>query len=584
MKELNNLSKEELLALLNKQDKKLSKLQKQLSSKESEFLNVQNKLSNTQDKLLNTENKLLNTQNKLSTINNKLSDTKKELDEANKEKEKANKELIEANKEIETLRVNNRLLNEKINELIKKYEEKTELNKKILVDTYVPKNEKLDSVVINELEETTNKKKDRKTPYKSIIEDLKKIGVDNTITLDYDFKTNNVDKGKVKSFGKDECYKIEVEPVNIKVNKIERLKYKDKDNIYETLSDDIFPHSPLTPSLAAHIINVKYVLGVPFYRYSNYLNTLNINVSDVDICNWASKTINLIEPVYEKILNKLVMSDIKVIHIDETTLSVIDSDKSKCYMFAYASSIWDTPLIAYDFNENRTIDHTENILKGYKGYIVTDGYQSYNKLTNNGIIIQRCLTHARRKFMDVLKTLNENERKASPAYKIVETIGKLYKQEEKFKDKKYTPSRIKEERNKPYYLEIINKLDDLINKQKDSADGLLKIAINYYLNQRKELFTYLDYGYLPLDNNRIERDAIKAFVINRKNFLFCKSADGAINTAKIFTIVQTARANGLKVEPYLKYLISNINKEPLDKLLPWSNNLPNEIKIASKDI
>ena len=542
MKELNSLSKEELLALLNKKNKELSKLQDQLSNKESEFLSVQNKLS----------------------------DTKKELDEANKE--------------IESLRVNNRLLNEKINELIKKYEEKTELSKKILIDTYTPKNEKLDSIVINELEETINKKKDRKTPYKSIVEDLKKIGVDNTITLDYDFKSNNVDKDKVKPFGKDECYKIEVEPVNIKVNKIERLKYKDKDNIYEALSDDIFPHSPLTPSLAAHIISVKYVLGVPFYRYSNYLNTLNINVSDVDICNWASKAINLIEPVYEKILNKLVTSDIKVIHIDETTLRIIDSDKSKCYMFAYASSIWDTPLIAYDFNENRTIDHTENILKGYKGYIVTDGYQSYNKLTNNGIIIQRCLTHARRKFMDVLKTLNESERIASPAYKIVETIGKLYKQEEKFKDRKYTPSKIKEERNKSYYLEIINKLDKLVNNQKDIADGLLKIAVNYYLNQRKELFTYLDYGYLPLDNNRIERDAIKAFVINRKNFLFCKSADGAINTAKIFTIVQTARANGLKVEPYLKYLISNINKKPLDSLLPWSNSLPNEVKITSRDV
>ena len=542
MKSINSLSKQELIALLNKQNEKLSKAEKELSNKESELLSAKEKLSNTI------------------------------------------KYLDEAKEEIEALRLKNRLLNEQVNDLVKRYEEKTETNKKIIIDTYLPKSEKLSFPVINELEETINKKKDRKTPYKNIVEDLKKIGVDNIVTIDYDFNSNNIDKDKVKLFGKDECYKIEVEPVNIKVNKIERLKYKDKDNIYEALSDDIFPHSPLTPSLAAHIINTKYVLGVPFYRYSNYLNTLDINVSDTDICNWASKAIKLIEPVYDEIINKLVTSDIKVIHIDETTLKVIDSDKSKCYMFAYTSSIWDTPLIAYDFSNDRTINHTKNILKGYKGYIVTDGYSAYNTLTSDGVTIQRCLTHARRKFMDVLKALKEDERKASPAYKIVETIGKLYKHETKFKEKKYTASKIKEERNKPYYKEIIDKLDKLVDKQKDSASSLLKTAVNYYLNQRNELFTYLDYGYLPIDNNRIERDAIKAFVINRKNFMFCKTADGAINTAKIFTIVQTARANGLKVENYLKYLISNINKEPLDKLLPWSRYLPEDIRITTKDL
>lgn len=572
MKDLSSLSKKELIALLNKKDEQME--------------NILNELLSTKDELSSTKSELTSTKDELSSTKDELSSTKDEFLSSSNELSSTKDELVQAKEELELLRVSNRELNEKINDLIKKYEEKTELNKKLIIDTYAPKSEKLKDIVINELEETLsdNKKKNRKTPYSSIVEDLKKIGIDDIITVDYDFKLNGVDRDKVKPFGKDECYKIEIEPINIKVNKIERLKYKDKNNIYEQLSNDIFPHSPLTPSLAAHIINTKYVLGVPFNRYSDYLNTFNINVSDVDICNWTKRVIELIEPVYDEILNKLITSDVNVIHIDETPLKVIESDKSKCYMFAYASSIWDTPLIAYDFSTHRTIDHTENILKGYKGYIVTDGYQSYNKLTKNGITIQRCLAHARRKFMEVIKNLDIEDRKGSPAYKIVETIGKLYKQEEKFKEKKYTASKIKEERNKPYYLKIINKLDELVNKEKSSDAYLLKKAVNYYLNQRDELFTCLDCGYLPLDNNRIERDAIRPFVINRKNFLFCKSVGGAVSTAKIFTIVQTARANGLKVEPYLKYLISNINKEPLDKLLPWSPSLPSELKITSKDL
>lgn len=127
-------------------------------------------------------------------------------------------------------------------------------------------------------------------------------------------------------------------------------------------------------------------------------------------------------------------------------------------------------------------------------------------------------------------------------------------------------------------------MDDLVKAQVNSSSTLLNSAVNYYLNQRNELFAYLESGYLPLDNNRIERDAIKAFVINRKNFLFCKTADGAVNTAKIFTIVQTAGANGLKVEQYLKYLIENIDKKPIEELLPYSDKLPKEISITYKDI
>jgi len=550
LKDYKDLTKEELLALLNKVN--------------TDLLNTKDELSNTQKELKNS---------------------KKELKNSKKELEDSKKELEDSKKEQEELRVENRNLQAKINELIKKYEHKIEITKKTIIDSYMPKSERItNTMIINELEKSNEEKKTRKTPYKSIVEDLKELGVDNVITVDYDFEANGVNKESVKPFGKDESYKIEIEAPNVSVNKVERLKYKDKDHIYESLNDDIFPHSPLTPSLGSHIINIKYVLGVPFYRYSNYLNTFGINISEADIVNWASKIIDLLEPIYNAILDKLIHTDIKAIHIDETTIPIIDSNKDKCYMFAYTSTVWDTPLFIYDFNETRKMDHTLDILKDYDGYVIVDGYSAYNKLTEKGIRLQKCICHVRRKWFDVLKALNESERELSPAFKIVKTIEELYRNESKFKDNKLTPSKIKEERNKAYYLDIINRLDSLIEAEHDNPSHLVHVAAKYYKNQRPYLFTYLEDGYLPIDNNRIERDAIKSFVINRKAFLFCKSANGAIKTAKIFSIVQTARANGLKVEQYLKYLISNINKKTIEELLPWSSDLPIDLLITPKDI
>ena len=174
--------------------------------------------------------------------------------------------------------------------------------------------------------------------------------------------------------------------------------------------------------------------------------------------------------------------------------------------------------------------------------------------------------------------------KASPALEVIKIIAKLYKHEARFKKEQFTPSKIKEERNSPYYLEIIDELDSKINSIDTSVSNLLKSAVNYYKNHRKNLFTYLESGYLPIDNNRIERDAVRPFVMARRNFMFCKNANGAEKTAKIFSIVQTARANGLKVEEYLKYLIENIDKVELEKLLPWHKDLPDELRIHSDEI
>ena len=162
-------------------------------------------------------------------------------------------------------------------------------------------------------------------------------------------------------------------------------------------------------------------------------------------------------------------------------------------------------------------------------------------------------------------------------------MGKLFHHEDKFRKKKYTAERIRQERNKPYYLNCIEKLNRHIESIEPGMNTTLKKAVNYYNNNRKELYTYLENGYVDISNNLAER-AVKPFVIARKSFLFCKTADGADVTAKLFSIVQTARANGLKAEQYLSYCLENIRSKPIEDLLPWNDSIPQEILIREKDL
>ena len=542
MDNYNNLSKEELIALITKQNKLLD----------------------------DTNKELRDTNKKLANKNKELARNKKELT-------RQEKLLSIKHAELEKLQVENRKLNLRIEELIAKYEDKLLASKKFQVEQFVPSSEKLteEDLIINELE-VIQEKKVRKAPTENFINDLKKLYEKEEI-IDYDFK--GIDISNIKPFGIDESYKIEYKPAKFEVVKVVRKKYKDKDKIYQALSDDPFPHSPLTPSLAANLIEMKFNLGIPFHRYSNYLISHGLNISDVNIYNYAKRTLDLLEPLYSELLNNLLHNEFNVIHADETPLKVIGSKKDKCYMFVYTTSFWEKPIYIYDFNDSRSTKNLKELLSDYKGYLVCDGYTGYDCLTKQGITIQRCMVHARRYFNDVLKVLdNEKERTKSPAYKVLNLMSKLFKYEDDFKKKTLTASQIVKQRNSSAYQSVIKDLNNYIDSINIDNNELLSKAVNYYNNNKKELYTYLDYGYLDISNNLAER-VVKPFVIARKSFLFCKTADGATTTGKLFSIVQTARANGLKSEEYLTYVISNINKKDINNLLPWSNKLPKELLI-----
>lgn len=505
----------------------------------------------------------------------------------NEDKTELEQQVNETRNELEELRVSHRDMMIRMEELIAKYEELVREKRALEVRPFIPKSEKLkdEDLVINEIEEVKEKKK-RRTPSENFLSQLKKayLGEADDVILDYDFEGNGISRDSVKLFGKDETYKLEYQPGSFRVKRILKNKYRDGEHIYEADSSaDSFPHSPLTPSLAANILNMKYELGVPFYRYSQYLSQKGMTISEADICHWAAKSMELLEPLYDRLFQTLISTDINVLHIDETPLKVINEEKTKCYMFVYATSFWEAPIYIYSFSDTRSTGETKEILKDYKGYVICDGYPGYDSLPDQGIKVQRCMIHARRYFNDCLIDLPLDEMKKNPAYRTIELMGKLFNLEKKFRDKKYTAPRIQQERNKPYYLKCIEKLDQQIDSIDPKLNSTLKKAVNYYKNNRKELYTYLENGYVEMENNLAER-VVKPFVIARKSFLFCKTADGADVTAKLFSIVQTARANGLKSEQYLSYCLENIRKVPVEELLPWNEKIPAEIRISRRDL
>lgn len=483
-------------------------------------------------------------------------------------------------------------LQEKYNKLLKDIENKLHIIKvqnhnkyySTKESAFIKENKEDASSPINEVEVNLEKKKGRPVGSKNFsninLEGLAK----ETVTLDV--ATELIKNGwKLTKVGEDISYLIKVEK-DIKVIKVITPKYIRSDikeeKIYQAVKDDVFPHSVCTASLAADVINAKYSLDVPLYRYAKYLNSQGIPLSDMDLTNYVKRSDELLNPLYQAIKDRLINQTANVIHSDETPLEVLDylkhENRKNGYIFAYVSSFYDNPVYLYDFNKTRETDKTKSLLDGYKGYIVTDGYAGYDDLASKGIKIQRCFAHIRRKFYDIVKVLSDEQKKISSANEMVKRIDCLFAKEAELKANKKSPLEILKVRKSDDYMKIVNDIYDYLDSINAEEGTPLDAAVKYFRNIKDESKTFLLDGHIPISNNICER-AIKPFAIMRRNVLFAKSENGASISGRIFTIVQTAKANALVVDKYLEYVLENINKVPVEDLLPWSEKLPKELSI-----
>jgi len=512
----------------------------------------------------------------------------KEISNKDKEILKKDNEINEVKIELEKTIIELRDLRIKHDKLILKYENEHQRYVRDVYNKFVKKSEKLEPIdeAINEAEAKSTKKAGRKKGDHNFTYELTPT---RTIIKELDSKDRICPKcGEVMvEIGFDSTKKIIKYPATYEVVEIITKKYACKNKecdstVLSALSDDVFGHSPVTPSFVADVINMKYNLAVPLDRYSKYLISKGLNISTQCLSNYVLEAADILTPLYERLKLELVNNSANVIHADETSLRVLDiKDRTKCYMFVYTTTFFDNPVYIYEFSESRKTDKTEDLFVNYNGYLVCDKYAGYNKFKNKLKGIQRCMTHARRYFFDVLKGLKPEEAKKSKARIVVEKFDKIFNAEKHFKEKKYTISKIEKMRNSEEYQKLVNELHDEIWNINPQPGSLLEEAVNYSKNAWDELFTYREYGYLEISNNLAER-AVKPFVISRKNFLFSKTENGALASGLLFSIIQTAKANGLCVDRYLEYALSNINKIKIDDILPWSRNLPKDLKLNLK--
>ena len=341
----------------------------------------------------------------------------------------------------------------------------------------------------------------------------------------------------------------------------------------------------------AHIATQKFVMAVPLYRQEQEWNRCGVALSRQTMSNWLIKaTFMWLEPIYDALAEILCLQS--VLHADETSLQVLnESGKPAISRDAWASSVlqsktrpaksymWlyrtsgdaNCPIVLYDYQPNRKAEHPKRFLKNFNGYLHADGYDGYHDLSDS-IKVVGCFAHARRKFDEAIKGLSKKDQANSTAIIGKQFCDKLFALERDFTDISANERfQKRQELSKPVFNEFYKWVGSFNPPPKTG----LHTAIVYARNQHQYLARYLEDGRLEISNNRAER-SIKPFVVGRKNWLFAITPRGAKASAIMFSIVETAKENGLNPYEYLTYVFCNApnwdihnNINNLERLIPW---------------
>ena len=351
--------------------------------------------------------------------------------------------------------------------------------------------------------------------------------------------------------------------------------------------------SLVSPSLAAAVINGKYVNAVPLYRLEKEFERYGLAITRQNMANWMIRLGESYLAVMYDYLHRLLYQ-YHVIQADETPVLVNKDGRpagSKSWMWVYRSGFMypEKQIILYEYQKTRNASHPREFLKDYSGICVTDGYQVYHILEKEkeDLKIAGCWVHCRRKFHDALEVIPKDLRKQSVLYLIMNQIRAIYREEGKLSGLS------SDERTAKRQLVVKPLVDAFFAYLKQNSDrvpksGKTKEAFTYALNQERYLRVFLENGDVPMDNNASER-AIRGFCIGKKNWEMIDTVNGATSSAIIYSIAETAKANQLKPYEYFEYLLTEIpkhmddkNSNFLEELLPWSETLPENIRKPKK--
>jgi len=342
------------------------------------------------------------------------------------------------------------------------------------------------------------------------------------------------------------------------------------------------PKSMASPSLLAQIVTSKFVDGMPLHRQQKMFARIGIDLPRSTMASWMIRCAEQAKPLTDLILESIRKGD----HVlaDETSFQVLKEKgrtaQSKSQLWALRGEDPEHPLLYYEYAPTREGEVARALLDGFKGFLQTDGYKGYDQFDDHPDVVHvGCFAHARRKFDEALrgqgKGKGKKKSKSDPKKRLAEQglvkINKLYEVDRGYKNA--SP----EERYVLRKAELAPRLAELRKWIKDAKDrvppkSLTGKAIDYLDGQWPRLMHVLDDGRLRLDTNAVER-AIRPFVIGRRGWLFADTPRGATASARLYTLVETAKANGVEPWAYLEKLFSLLPmatcRADHEALLPW---------------
>jgi transposase len=390
--------------------------------------------------------------------------------------------------------------------------------------------------------------------------------------------------GEMSRIGEDVSEKLDIIPAVIRVIRHIRPKYACKHcEGIETegpvvkiaaAPKQIIEKGIATAGLLGHILTAKFCDALPFYRQERQFSRLGVDLPRATMCNWSMKAAHACEPLLSML--KAQIRSGPLINVDETTVQVLAepgrAPTTKSYIWIFCGGPPKHPAFVYHYAPSRSGDIAALFLKGYKGVVQTDGYAGYDfldKLPN--VFHAGCWAHARRKFMEAEKGSGKGNKTGSVDIALG-YIRKLYAVEHEGNKKGYKPEQmriLRQEKSKP----ILDDFFKWLSKKSLHVvpKSLLGVAVNYTLKRWPRLIAYLDHGEATPDNNAAE-NAIRPFVVGRKNWLFAGTPAGAAASACLYSLIETAKANSLEPYKYLRYLFEKLpfamSEDDYRKLLP----------------
>ena len=340
------------------------------------------------------------------------------------------------------------------------------------------------------------------------------------------------------------------------------------------------PKSVATPSLLAHVATSKYVDALPLYRQEKIFARLGVDLARGTLARWMVQMGELVEPLVERIGDEIRSGSF--VQADETPFHVLKepgkSAQSQSYLWVLRGGVREHPLLYYAYDPTRSAEVPKRLLRGFQGFLQTDGYEGYTALgAEPGIVHVGCWAHTRRKFDEALRGQGQSKKKGSKrtakesrARQALSQIQALYRIERELKDA--SPEQrhaVRQVRSKP----VIEKLRMWLDASIDAVppQSLTGKALHYMDRQWPKLVRVLDDGRIPLDTNLVE-NAIRPFVVGRKNWLFADTVAGARASANLYGLIETAKANGIEPGRYLAHLFGVLptitSADQLDVLLP----------------